>query len=363
MYRILIHSNNEYLLLNTETPENIINISNIPSCGDILSKIYPVSIYDGAFYNIILDTSNILHLVNYNNINNIKVYPNIYTFKKKIIISHVVDLDINTIDDIINIKMIIARYNENKKVYKCECIIIADKLLTNKFNKKIYNVTDHVTLKTISLVKTIDSCILIHSMSNIFHVETLKNTEAMNLIGKFGNIIIYSYNNILYKIRYGCFREMIINLTSKQIKYYKYDDYNKIICYINIYGEIIVEDVNTNKHLVLGKTNEDYNLYYNNFILYFININSVCRINFLKAHSVINGTNNIDDVIKYIKYPFNISQIGSFEMNNFIWTTGTYKFMSKNNKNIINIFLLCNRQMKQYKIPYWILYNIFNLLC
>ena len=66
--------------------------------------------------------------------------------------------------------------------------------------------------------------------------------------------------------------------------------------------------------------------------------------------------------VHIIDYPFNISFVDNIKLNNFIWTKKTHKFLSNKKKSKIVTFMLCNKLMGIYKLPYCLLCGVIQIV-
>jgi len=57
-----------------------------------------------------------------------------------------------------------------------------------------------------------------------------------------------------------------------------------------------------------------------------------------------------------------VNNISGLTLKNFTWSKQKHKFLDNINKNIIMIFLMCNKKMNIYKVPHFVYNIIFNYL-
>ena len=366
---ILIHSNNEYLLLNEKI---VINLSKNHIFGGILKTIYPVQIYDGCSFNIFIDTLHKLHIIKYQD-DKITMYNNVHIPKIKngrILSAHIDNKVFNS--KCFNITICIGKYYKNTQMYICEKVIIT-------INSLKYDILERSIVKTYNVNKCIvspEGFICMYTNNNTILIrDGCRDMDDMEIyddnktIIDVGSEIIYVSNNKLHSAipnngYYPAYiepHETIFDFTQTKVKCFYYDYFLKALCYVNIDDEIIVEETYTHKTKKLGVIKDPYKLYYYHNVLYFIKPHNITAVSFSRMSNLPNNIDVNDVDIIQLKQEFNISQVSSLLINNFIWTPDTHIFVPHKYKCIIEMFLLCNKQMSIYKIPYWVLYKIFSL--
>ena len=367
----LLFTNNTYILLikNNDDIPVIINFNNLfPK----LSNIYPLCISsNGGNTHIILDTLGFLHII-YSNTNGGDTYFSSYITQ------------INIISNIIYTNCTIRNYI-NKYVpyhYKVNFVHPYDnddytsvgdiKIMFFDANNNILHV------KTISVIAKYHHLNYNIIMNENFHVINTQDKLIENV-----NIIInlHNYN--------------ILGIKSKDTHYIDsdllYTDWLEKCDPVKLYDNIMSKQI-LNQEIFVGKNiNIKYisplfpgDIYliidfYDNTIIYNFKNNTYIKIeNIYFPYNICNvwkfviivtikncyiveyGLNEI--LCTKINYPFNISISDNMSFNNFIWTPKTHKFLHHTIKDNIKTFILCNKSMGYFKIPYWLLHNILIII-
>lgn len=229
--------------------------------------------------------------------------------------------------------------------------IIGDKLCFTKdnvlmcfFNSSVHSF-DKIKLATFKNIQHIDHHAVYYIKNNSLH----KHTYLIGPVKKIADNYILHHNitnNSLIK-DFPCPSNIENNILPI------FCDTNKLIfLIINSLGCANIVNLNSGQQIYIGY------------------IGHICKIRILYSFAliicshdcyIINATND-DMVCEKIKYSFNTSLSSNMSFNNFVWSTRTHKYMSVNKQRIIMTFLLCNKLMGKFKIPYWLLYDVFRYL-
>jgi len=367
----IIHSNNQYFLINFTDLLNIINLNDIFNC---LNNIYPKNIFSHRYNHVIIDTQNIFHLIVSDN--SINLYSNIYksTFDdpKITIISR--NYTYNTIIHCINnnIKFGVFYYEEITLDDDYNLINYSHKNINNIYKIDLFN-------KPVLYYENSDNMIILDYFLKIqysdINISKIKNILTIDSIYYDDRLYLLDNNNILYDTRQRSgelvLYETEINLKERNAK--KFYCYCEYVFYVDFKNDLYC--VNTGKCWTVNCPTIEYDnnteylgkILFDDFyithiggFLLLVNKNNLCYVDMDSK------------IIKYVDFKLNISFTHNLFLNNYVWNINTHKYiiLDNNNKSIYNeiikIVLLCNKQLgnkitlqgNNLKIPKYLLFNI-----
>ena len=349
---MLVHTNNQYILISICNSTVTYKLHYLNDIYKQLYNIYPKSICSDCKYHFILDTCNRIHMI---------IEESAIIFHENIGTSTLNNQQFSCVwvwhhDDIF---IAIGQYDKYKKCYYSEYMelcpatntISADIEINDNINECHFTDLDNVVL-----FKNNHEIFIKGELtgSNVSYISSTINNIIKNCHTK---IIQYESNNILFEESLESHGNnhinIIIDLNKNNIKDYFYNFC--ILCYIDNNNEIYIMDPKKldTSPVFLGSINDNYIKKYihKSDLLCFLNKNMIVLINMVYDKRI-----DIDSV-------FDISFAHMISLNNFIWSFATHKFLGDSYKKIINILLLCNKQLKNLKIPKYVMYVIFKFFC
>ena len=245
MNNIILHSNNEYILVSIKENKSydIINLNNLFL---EFNDIYPKFIHNDYPNIIIFDTNNVVHIIIAND--GIKLYGNVYktTMINPINISHKIRYDGHRY----MVKMCIMGYDKKTNTFCCETI----KGILEKDSFVIESQKEHFIDKIEKYELTNNDVFLFkgdhlihHSIDQNIHYNNLEEYDYISgyyNFGAFGNNIAYVNKGVLLErdLRY---RHNLVeyNLAIDNIKLFKYCRSYFIICFVNNNNKIIIKNI------------------------------------------------------------------------------------------------------------------------
>lgn len=354
MNNLLIYSKNKYLLIDINYP-NIINELNIdcPALNDII-PVHMCFNQKGVF---VVDKNNM-----------------VYGFRLKG--SKPEWLGNTTVVNIFEFDIIgptcmgrIVGYDADNKIIRETWLLSKNGNGRVDYAETIYgcnNINDYIVFPNAPyfvFVKGDDKELLVDSVieSDLCGIEYeiyfVKNNVIYKLLKQNSpshELIIYvSKKYAIIKNKHLLQAKKIHDLTKYDAILFKLID-KFSICYINKDEEVIIDEIymSANKNYGIVQNVREISTVGNDIIL--------CAVN--SIHVIRNYKNLDDSMLEQIDYPFDISFVGNIKLRDFNWTPNTHNKLSNLKKLQIKTFLLCNRLMKQYKIPYWVLYIVFNFI-
>lgn len=392
----LIFSKNEYILLTINGCSNKnepiqYDITSLNNMFPELCDTYPLHLCSNDVTHIIIDTNRYLHII-YKQGNNILltfslvqlVLPQQIVFisgcmdavkksddviwKRYIEDIHVVTFNKQTNNLDITTVYITAPYdNENNTLGGIFTIAKNNSCMTIENTRNLTIIGD-------KLCFTKDNVLMCFFNSTVHSFDKIKLATFKNIQQIGHHAVYYIKNNSLYKHTYviGPVKKITgnyvlhHNITNnswiKDFSSYNTNENNilPIFCEIHMLVFLIIDSSGCANIVNLNSGQQIYIGY----------IGHICKIKTMDPFAliicshdcyIINTTND-GIVCEKIKYSFNTSLSSNISFNNFVWSTRTHKYMSVNKQRIIMTFLLCNKLMGKFKIPYWLLYDVFRYL-
>lgn len=135
------------------------------------------------------------------------------------------------------------------------------------------------------------------------------------------------------------------------------DENDDAFMYVN-FVENMCKDINDFQYI--GKIIGDYHVF---VVLQCIAILQPNKLQFTSAQDMWDMEDNTGDfreVTSATKY--NTLSIPGKTFSEYTWNRGTHKYLSKERRQLIETFMMCNKRMGVFKIPYCVLCQIFTHL-
>ena len=181
--------------------------------------------------------------------------------------------------------------------------------------------------------------------------------------------ILYACNNVYDLV------ESPFDMTNYKIKSYHYndsycyehekyihilllvDENNDAFVYVN-FTENMCQDINDFKHI--GKIVGDYHAFmaYNCFVI--MQPNKLQFIDVQDMWDIETNTGDFREVPSMTEHY--ILSIQGKTFSGYTWNRSTHRYLSKERRQLIETFMICNKRMGIFRIPYYVLCKIFTYL-